>query len=200
MSPEKNSPRAVFLAAIDDSSASVRAAAIAARFMLLPGSEVHLLHVIPRREGRSFDHAGAIEEARALLQRTCEASGLGDAAILHINAGVPWREIVQLAADLHADAVIVGTHDRGPLSRMVLGSVAEVVMRKAGCPVYVARAKDYGAAAPDIEPPCPACVAIQQQTNGRALWCDRHTKRHAHGRLHYEIAPAFEVGSNLIRV
>jgi nucleotide-binding universal stress UspA family protein len=194
----QTSPRTVFLAAIDDSTASIRAAAAAQRFMLLPGSEVHLVHVIPRLEGKS---AGtAIDAARALLERTCEASGLGKAPILHINMGAPWREIVQLAANLQADAIIVGTRDRGPLSRMLLGSVADEVMKKAGCPVYVERAKDHAAAGAEIEPPCAACVAAQQQTNGATLWCERHTKRHAHGRLHYQDAPAFEVGSSLIRV
>jgi hypothetical protein len=84
---------------------------------------------------------------------------------------------------------------------MVLGSVANEVMTKAGCPVYVARAKDHMAAVPEIEPPCAACVETQQRTKGRTLWCDRHTKHHAHGRLHYGFSPAFEAGSsNLIRV
>ena len=160
---------------------------------------MHLVHVIPRLASSAAVDA-AIAAARALLERTCEASGLRTAAVLHINAGVPWREIVQLAANLHADAVIVGTADRGPLSRMVLGSVADEVMKKAGCPVYVARAKNHVGTAPEIEPPCPECVATQEQTQGRSLWCDRHTKRHAHGRLHYETGPGLELGSSLIRV
>ncbi|MDB4993827.1 MAG: Universal stress protein UspA [Myxococcaceae bacterium] len=194
----ETSPRSVFLVAVDDSPASLRAAATAARFMMLPGSEVHMLHVVPRLEGMGA--AIAIDEARHLLERTCEASGMGKTPTLHINAGVPWREIVQLAANLHADAIILGTHDRGSIARMLLGSVTEEVMRKAGCPVYVARAKDHVAASPEIEPPCTACLATQRQSNGKTLWCERHTRRHAHGRLHYQIPSAFEVGSNLIRV
>ena len=197
MNPE-SSPRSVFLVAVDDSPASVRAAASAGRFMMLPGAELHMVHVVPQLEG--MPAAIAIDGARDLLERTCEEAGLGKTPTLHINAGVPWREIVQLAANLHADAIILGTHDRGSLSRMLLGSVTEEVMRKAGCPVYVARAKDHSATTPEIEPPCTACVAIQAQTSGRTLWCERHTKRHAHGRLHNQVPSAFEVGSNLIRV
>ncbi len=194
----ETSARSVYLLAVDDSPASLRAAAIAARFMTLPGAEVHMVHVVPPATGMAA--AIAIDAARAFLERTCEASGLGKKPTLHINAGVPWREIVQLAANLQADAIILGTHDRGAVSRMLLGSVTEEVMRKAGCPVYVARAKDHAAAAPEIEPPCAACVVTQRQTNGRTLWCERHGTRHAHGRLHYDNASGFEVGSNLIRV
>jgi nucleotide-binding universal stress UspA family protein len=194
----ETAPRSVFVVAVDDSPASLRAVATAARFLMVPGAEAHLLHVVPRLEGMAA--AIAIDNARELLERTCEAAGLGTTPTLHINAGVPWREIVQLAANLQADSILLGTHDRGSLSRMLLGSVAEEVMRKAGCPVYVARAKDHVAATPEIEPPCTACLATQRETNGRTLWCERHTKRHAHGRLHYQIPSSFEVGSNLIRV
>ena len=53
----------------------------------------------------------------------------------------PAFEIAQLATDLEADLVIVGTHGRRALSRLVLGSVAEVAVRLAPCPVLVMRPK-----------------------------------------------------------
>ena len=118
----------------------------------------------------------------------------------HIAAGTPWREIVQFAANIHADLVVVGTHDRKGLKRLVLGSVAEQVVRAARCAVLVARARDhYAGDVPEIEPPCPQCLEVQRQTNGDQLWCAQHTTHHSHGRLHYESPPTFGVGSMLIR-
>jgi hypothetical protein len=80
--------------------------------------------------------------------------------------------------------------------RLALGSVAEKVVRHAGCPVLVVRPKDYHArSGQEIEPPCPDCVATQKQTARATLWCERHSARHPHGRLHYELPPTFGVGS-----
>jgi nucleotide-binding universal stress UspA family protein len=47
---------------------------------------------------------------------------------------VPW-EILKFAAEHQCDAIVMGTHGRGALGRLVMGSVAEEVLRKAPCPV-----------------------------------------------------------------
>jgi nucleotide-binding universal stress UspA family protein len=49
--------------------------------------------------------------------------------------GIPADEIVKAAADYHCDLIVMGTHGRTGLSRLVMGSVAEEVVRKAPCPV-----------------------------------------------------------------
>jgi nucleotide-binding universal stress UspA family protein len=48
--------------------------------------------------------------------------------------------IVRLAKEVKADLIVLGTHGRSGVSRLVLGSVAEGVMRKAPCPVLTVRA------------------------------------------------------------
>ncbi len=53
--------------------------------------------------------------------------------------GVPSEEILKAAADLPADLIVLGTHGRGGLSRALMGSVAEHVMRKAQCPVLTVK-------------------------------------------------------------
>jgi len=63
----------------------------------------------------------------------------GDAAI----------EIVALAEDLKADLIVMGTHGRTGLRRLALGSVAEVVLRRAPCPVLTVKAAFSAAAAPE---------------------------------------------------
>jgi nucleotide-binding universal stress UspA family protein len=198
MNTSQSTERMVILTAVDGTAASTYAANAAARFRAFPGSQLHFVHVLPPFDDKSRE--SAIERGKALLDEVARTSGLGDRASYHLTAGTPWREIVQLAADLHADLVVVGTHDRPPLERMILGSVAEQVVKRALCPVHVARRIPYADKIPEIEPPCPSCLAVQRQTSGQTLWCERHGRRHVQGRIHYEIPPNFTVGSSLIRV
>ena len=53
----------------------------------------------------------------------------------HLVEGEPAVEILRLAKDTNADLIVLGTHGRSGLSRLVMGSVAEEVVRKAPCPV-----------------------------------------------------------------
>lgn len=61
----------------------------------------------------------------------------------HARIGKPAHEILDLAKDVGADLIIVGTKGLTGVERLVLGSVAEKVVREAGCAVEVARPKRY---------------------------------------------------------
>ena len=54
-----------------------------------------------------------------------------------LRAGVPAEEVVAVAQEWRADLILVGTHRRGGLARLVLGSVAEGVLRRSPRPVLV---------------------------------------------------------------
>jgi nucleotide-binding universal stress UspA family protein len=54
--------------------------------------------------------------------------------------GHPADEILKLAREVAADVIVLGTHGKTGLSRLLMGSVAENVMRKATCPVLTVRA------------------------------------------------------------
>jgi hypothetical protein len=96
---------------------------------------------------------------------------------------------VQLASDLQADVIVVGTHGRRGLARFLIGSTAERVVRLATCAVLVERptvatAEETG---PQIEPPCPRCAETRRSTGNAELWCSQH--RGHHGRRHtYHLA------------
>ncbi len=54
-----------------------------------------------------------------------------------LRNGVAWEEINAVAAETHADLIVIGTHGRRGLARALLGSVAENVIRTATVPVLV---------------------------------------------------------------
>jgi universal stress protein A len=56
-----------------------------------------------------------------------------------LRLGSPFVEIIRYARDEHADLIVMGTHGRGAIAHMLLGSVAERVVRKAACPVLTVR-------------------------------------------------------------
>jgi nucleotide-binding universal stress UspA family protein len=196
--------RFVILAAIDESPAADLVIARTATFARnVPGAEIHLLHVPDR-----FTHAPVTattfdldHASRYIEGRVREAHGASSVPVVgHLFESEPASAVVQLAASLDADLVVVGTNDAPAVERWVLGSVAQKVMQHAACPVLVVRAKDHVRShAPEIEPPCPDCIALQTASRGAKLWCARHGEHHPRAHLHYEIAEGFGAGSSLIQ-
>ena len=191
---------------VDDTPVADDVASIATEMAKHFGSnELHLVHVVNLEKAAvrplGFAIAGPMVEAgRSLLDRLVQGhkAKMSGRIITHLAYGAPASEIIRIAEDLEADAIIVGTRDRGAVKRALLGSVATKVMQNAPCAVLVARAKKV-AAAPAIEPPCPACVEARKATGRADLWCARHATKHTRGHLHYEYPAPYGVGSMLVR-
>jgi nucleotide-binding universal stress UspA family protein len=100
-----------------------------------PDSHLHLLHV------RKGDRASAdpIDLAK-WAERLPEREGIELHAVESTN--VP-QAIVRFAASIDADLILLGTHGRTGVSRVLLGSVAEEVTRTAGCSVFIVRPKSH---------------------------------------------------------
>lgn len=150
----------------------------------LPNASVEVLYVMPPR-GQKIAHAKledmdfqVREELKAFIEQGLRAAKIPQ---LHINAhvypGDAATEILRLAEDVRANLIVVGTHGRVGVKRLLLGSVAEKVMRDALCPVLVMRRNRY-TAHPELapEPPCPECVKVREQTGGAARWCPAHDR------------------------
>lgn len=73
----------------------------------------------------------------------------------HVDLGRPDEVIVQLAVDLQADLIVVGSHRKGLLERLREGSVVRRVLTDAPCAVLVALPRDYEerTVSPQIQPP-----------------------------------------------
>ena len=56
-----------------------------------------------------------------------------------VISGRPFLEIIRIAREKQSDLIVIGTHGRGALKQVLLGSVAEKVVRKSPCPVLSVR-------------------------------------------------------------
>lgn len=62
---------------------------------------------------------------------------------IEIRHGSPAAEIVRASRDLHTDLIIMCTHGRSGLSHILMGSVAEKVVRLSGCPVLTIKPDEF---------------------------------------------------------
>ena len=82
------------------------------------------------------------QSAEKALQRKIEEHGLSNARTI-VTVGTPFVEIVRIAREEEVDLLIIGTHGRGAIAHMLLGSVAEKIVRKAPCPVLTVRSGEH---------------------------------------------------------
>ena len=134
----------------DFSTCSEEAWALAQRLAGAFGSELIPVHVLvenPLWGERPFN-MDRVREVYELARTWGRAeldkwAAQGKAAGLKVRpalrTGVPHEEIVALATDELADLLVIGTHGRGGVSRVLLGSVADRVVRLAPCPVLTVR-------------------------------------------------------------
>jgi nucleotide-binding universal stress UspA family protein len=158
-----------------------------------PGGELHVIHVEPNLGEAQSDtptpirtqaeHAPAILEER--VKRAC--AGLALEVRGHIRRGAAVEAILRTAAEIDADLLIIGSHRRRGMEKLVLGSVAERVLREARCPVLTALPKSWHhSETVEIDAACPDCVRARQ-ANHAVQWCERHSRGRGHAHVY---APA----------
>lgn len=118
-------------------------------------SALHLVHVLdPRGVVESPEKPALVteEEVVSMAPRMLLARATGMVFLdeskrklmkAHARIGRPVPVLVQACVDYEADLLIVGTHARRGMERLLLGSVAEALVREAPCPVLIARPADY---------------------------------------------------------
>lgn len=87
-----------------------------------------------------------LELARTRMDqfRTEHLAGLTKEPITHVTMGRPFAEIIAYARKNEICLIVMGTHGRGALAHVLLGSTTEKVVRKAPCAVMTVRAPDHG--------------------------------------------------------
>ena len=124
------------------------ACAIAARFE----SELHLLHVVPDAamlvpEAGGLGGSGLVDQSDALEEAAkSQLAALpendwdnGKEIVRVTRIGATFYEVIQYAKEQDVDLIVIGTHGRSGLMHLLMGSVAENVVRKAPCPVLTVK-------------------------------------------------------------
>jgi len=137
------------LAAIDDSHFSETAIDGISQYFKPQSIEIRVLHVltpivlsdIPQMSrGYAPELEDEAKAARALVEKhAARLRAEGYAAEAAVETGDVREEILDAAADWHADLILLGCHGHKGMTRLLLGSVAESVIRHATCSVLVVR-------------------------------------------------------------
>jgi nucleotide-binding universal stress UspA family protein len=143
---------AKILLAIDGSEEAALAAEAATELSRDTGSEVHVTFVLPAPEHLIGHHTYSAEvresvleqarsEARTFLDGRAEqlkAEG-AKVAFAHLRVGEPDKEIIRLSEEIDATLIVMGSRGLGAVSRALMGSVSDSVVKHAHCPVLVMR-------------------------------------------------------------
>jgi universal stress protein A len=152
-----NGPRvSEILFPTDFSAVSAAAGRTAADFARHFGARLHVLHVVPMYFER--------DTARATLRNAVSALGADMAVTPVVESGLAARAIVAYAQTHPIDLIVMGTHGRTGFSHVLLGSVAEAVVRGAPCPVLTVPPIAVSAPQPPQAIPAPIgrCVVCAQ--------------------------------------
>ncbi|MFV0445778.1 MAG: universal stress protein [Planctomycetaceae bacterium] len=120
------------------------------------GAEVHLLHVVedvypmvpeagmllPAQGNYLQELQSAAHKALEQIPNEEMRTGLSD-VVRHTETGTPFLEIIRYARQADIDLIVIGTHGRSGLVHMLMGSVAEKIVRKAPCPVLTVRPEGH---------------------------------------------------------
>ena len=140
------------LCAVDFSEGSPRVAEYAATLATAVKAEILCLYIAPSlAEYVGFNVPQAaldtfigdvVTSAETTMHDFVEAHFKGLPARGLVLAGYPAEEILKAAAEQHADMIIMGTHGRTGIDRIIFGSVAEKVVKAADCPVLTIKPRD----------------------------------------------------------
>lgn len=139
------------LVPVDGSDTSMRGLLEAVRLAEAQSSQMRLLHIVNLSEAVLVQSAYPGSEVRERLReegkraleqaaaRAREAGAHPEATLLETAVDNVGELIVRHAHEWPADVIVMGTHGRRGLSRLLLGSVAEFVLRYAEMPVLMVR-------------------------------------------------------------
>jgi len=146
------------LVPVDFSTHSARAVQVAAELAHRYEGSLEIVHIFdpvayPLPDGYVMFTRPQLDEmfagfdaALAKYQQVAQAAGVSRVQT-HVRQGPCAAEICEFAREGGFDLVVMGTHGRRGLNRLLLGSVAERVLRTAPCPVLTLRAEEQAAQA-----------------------------------------------------
>lgn len=140
------------------------------------GAELHLLHVVPKNLWpiRAADEEQRLQSAHESLGRLPARNTPATLMIIRrACAGAAADEILRYAEEIGIDLVTLGTHGRSGMAHLVMGSVAEKLIRAAACPVTIVRgsmpqlqqASAAGGESQAVDEPAPRSLGQTAESN-----------------------------------
>lgn len=160
-----NLPTKILLAT-DGSEDAERAARAAVDLSRKAGAELHVVHAwhaVPSPHFKGLVNTAFKKDARELLDeqtKKIEDAG-GTVAEDHLIKDSPAQVIVELAAEIDADLIVMGSRGNGSVKRILLGSVSEGVVHHAHVPVLLLRGEE------DTWPPARIVVGEDSSEDAR---------------------------------
>ena len=148
------------LVPIDFSEKSLHAFRYGREFAVRFQTELHLLHVmqdlvaVVPEPGLAFAPQGdymrdlRVSTEKAMREFIDDHAPQGVQIVQELREGPPFVEIIRYAREAEIDLIVMGTHGRTGLAHVLLGSVAEKVVRKANCPILTVRHPEHEFIAP----------------------------------------------------
>ena len=151
------------LVATDFSEPSDAALAYGRELAFTFGAQLVVAHVAENTLTRGFGGGDGFVFVDPALQRSVEASArrqletlISDedreqlyAAAVVLTSNAPAHAITEYAKEAAVDLIVLGTHGRGAVAQLLMGSVAERVVRTAPCPVLTVRHPEHEFVLPD---------------------------------------------------
>lgn len=137
-------PKKNVIVPFDFSDQSIPAVDTALEIVESP-SAIHVIHVLPTLEPTepgviwsSIDNSGRIHHAEDAIKKQLNAEKYQGLHVV-VEIGDPGHEVSDYAKKVSADLIVLPSHGRTGISRLLIGSVAERIVRMAHCPVLVLR-------------------------------------------------------------
>jgi nucleotide-binding universal stress UspA family protein len=138
------SEKPLIVVAVDNSDPAFWAVAAGGKLALRLGARVLLVHVINPVEAFapetyvSTNYYTLLQEAaEAILDKAVNIMPAGVEATVAVEEGDPAMKVAALSQERGADYIVIGTHGRGRIGQLIIGSTATAVARLATCPVMV---------------------------------------------------------------
>ena len=138
------------LVAVDDSDFAARAAVVGVELAKSLKAQVGFVHVfdpsvgpgatwgVPADRLTEMSEQAAKHLVAAFRERTLIRSGVRE----FVDSGKPASKIIEIANSWHADLIVMGSHGRGKMEGLLMGSVSQEVLHHARCPVLVVQARN----------------------------------------------------------
>ena len=142
-------------------------------------SELHLVHVFETEPSHARERE-LVEHLRLYAnEKVTMMGGLREMTVgIHLRFGKKVREILQLATDVGAHLIVVGSRSAPHVSSWLVGSTAERLVAGGAFPVLIAGPRPTSPVKlePAVEAACQDCVHARALSSGATWWCARHAQ------------------------